>query len=117
LAALEHSRQEGPDGAVHGLHVEVEGEVPVFLGALEHRAVMDKARAVEKDIDGPDARGESLHGRGGAYVERQQIAGEPFQFGWIKVGRHYMATFARESLRRGAADAGPGGSDQSSFIL
>ena len=51
---LEHARQEGADRPVHRLHVEVEGEIPVLLGAFEHRAVMHEAGAVEEHVDRAD---------------------------------------------------------------
>src|SRR5262245_15523428 len=50
-AALgQHARQERLDSAVDRLDVEVEGEVPILLRAVEHRAVMDEAGGVEQHI-------------------------------------------------------------------
>jgi hypothetical protein len=48
----DHSGEEGAGGPVHGLDVEIEGEVPVLLGAIEDGALVDKACAVEEDVDG-----------------------------------------------------------------
>ena len=50
-AFLQHRRQERLDGAVHRLDVEVEGEVPVLLGAVEHAAVMHVAGAVDENVE------------------------------------------------------------------
>ena len=61
---LEHAGQEGADGAVHRLHVEVEGKIPVLLRAFQHRAVMHEAGAVEEHVDLADRRGELFHRRG-----------------------------------------------------
>ena len=54
LGAREHARQEGADRAVHRLHVEVEGEIPVLLAGVEHRAVMHEAGDVDQNVDRPD---------------------------------------------------------------
>ena len=43
-----------------GLDVQIEGELPLIVGAVEHGVVMDEARAVEENIDGPDTRRELL---------------------------------------------------------
>jgi hypothetical protein len=39
---------------MHRLDVDVEGKVPILVGAVKHAAVMDEARAVEQDVDRPD---------------------------------------------------------------
>ena len=48
----EHGGEERAAGAVHGFYVQIEGEIPVLLGAVEDGALVDEAGAVEEDVDG-----------------------------------------------------------------
>ena len=48
---LQHAGQECPDRAVHRLDVEIEREVPVLFGALEHAAVVHIAGAVDEHVE------------------------------------------------------------------
>ncbi len=69
LCPLEHARQERLDSAVHGLHVEIEREIPIFLAGGQHRSVMHKSGDVDEDVDLPDLRRISLHRLGRQHVE------------------------------------------------
>src|ERR1700730_4802932 len=53
-ALLQHARQKGADRAVHRLDVEIERELPVGVRSGEDGSVVNEARAVEEDVDGPD---------------------------------------------------------------
>ena len=61
---LQHAGQECPDRAMHRLDVEIEREVPVLFGALEHAAVVHIAGAVDEHVEraefGGDLLGERL---------------------------------------------------------
>ena len=68
-AGGEHGRQEGADGAVHRLDVEVEGEIQVLVRAVQDRAVVHEAGGVEQDVDLADALGDGVDGGAVADVE------------------------------------------------
>jgi hypothetical protein len=55
----QHGGQEGLDRAVHRAHVEVEGEAPLLLGAVEHGAVVHEAGGIEEHVHArvPGGRG------------------------------------------------------------
>jgi hypothetical protein len=66
----EHARQEGLDRAVHRFDVEVEGELPGLVVAVQDRAVMDEAGAVVEHVDVGKLRGDRLDRLGVGDVER-----------------------------------------------
>ena len=68
-ARLQHGRQEGADHAVHGGDVEVAGEAPVRLLAVENGPVMDKAGAVHQDIERAQAELTDFNGLGMSVME------------------------------------------------
>ena len=109
LTPLQHGRQEGPDDPVHAADIQVEGEVPVLLAAVQDRAVMNIAGAVHQDIDGAHFGGQRLDRLRVEHVERtdRQTFG-PLQFGklfQIDIGGDDLCALTRESEGRGAADA------------
>src|SRR5205085_5694078 len=55
VAGGQHAGQEGADGPVHRLDVEVEGKIPVGVRAIQYGAVMHEARGIKQDIDGAGA--------------------------------------------------------------
>ena len=68
-AAFQHARQERADGPVHRLDVEVEREIPVLVGAVQHGAVVHEAGGIEQDVGLADALGDGGDGGGVAHVE------------------------------------------------
>src|SRR5438552_6639096 len=71
LAPGQHGGQEGLDHPVMRLGIEIEGEIPGFLVAIEDGSVMDEARAVEQDIDICCAFCRSLDGLGPQHVKSE----------------------------------------------
>src|SRR5262249_13821246 len=104
----QHAGQERLDGAVDRLDVEIEGEVPVLLGAVEHGAVVHEAGGIEQDIDGAEPLGLRLDGGGIARIElhalrhaRRLQVGEGYL---VDVAGDHAGALARERDRRGPAD-------------
>ena len=79
-AARDHARQEGADHAEHRGDVEIEREGPIGLRALENRAGMHHARAIEENVDAVgEAGGEFLNGLGREHVEPRRLHARRFQ--------------------------------------
>ena len=121
FAIFQHARQERADRAVHRLDVEVERKIPVFVGAIQHRAVMHEARGIEQDVGLAGALG---HGGDRCAVARIELchlgdtfALEGFELGLVDVGGEYRRAFARKSHRAGAADSDGGGGDEGALAL
>ena len=117
----QHARQERLDGAVHGLDVEVEGEVPVGIGGVEHRAVMHEARRVEQHVDGPEPLRQRLDGGRVARVELDALGDarllQPGHRRLVEVAGDHLGALARESDRRRPADAGARGRAEGELAL
>jgi hypothetical protein len=128
--AGQHAGQERADGAVHGLGVQVEGEVPVFLAALEDGARVHDAGAIEQAIEravlGLELLRECGHGCGVEDVQpgrvqrdggrqRGGIGGQLGQAGLVHVGGPHLGALARQHQGRRPADAVGGGGDQDAF--
>ena len=110
LPLRQHARQERLDRAVHGLDVEVEGEVPVLVGAVEHRAVMHEARRVEQHVDRAQPLGLRLDGLGVARIELHALGDAGLlqlaERRLVDVAGDHLGAFARKGDGRGPADAG-----------
>ncbi len=61
LTLFQHAWQEGAARAVHGLGIEIEGEIPVLFLAIENGAGMNETGAVEQNIRMADIGSKSLH--------------------------------------------------------
>jgi hypothetical protein len=117
-----HCGDEGAASSIHRLHVKVEGEIPIGFGAIENRALMNEAGAVEENVDGAEFGGESVYGVDVADVEfagfdRRVSGGEFFEEVFVDVGGEYLGAFAREGGSGGGADALARGGDQCGFSL
>ena len=117
--AFEHRRQQGARDAVHRAHVEVEREVERDLVALEDRAGVHVAGAVEEDVDGALAvrldRRREHRARVGDVEAARLAAGGARQVGEqlvVDVGGDDAGAFANERFGGGAADALAGGGDE-----
>src|SRR3546814_11674871 len=90
-AVLQHGRQEGTDHAVHRLHVEVEGEVPILFRAVQDRAVVDIAGDVAQHVERRQLGGQRIHRLGVQHVEPAhgdaRRAGQLLQVRDVDVGR------------------------------
>ncbi len=74
------------------------------------RAMMDKAGAVEQDVDGSERLGERVDGFTRADVERSRRgAGNIADLAFVNIGRHDVRSLGKKRFCRGAADAGAGG--------
>ena len=65
-----HRGDERAACAIHRLHVEIEGKIPVGFGAIEDGALVNEAGAVEEDVDGAEFGGEGVDRVDVANVER-----------------------------------------------
>ena len=117
ISAFEHARKGRPDGAKHGLDVEVKGEVPFVVGGVQYGAVVDEARAVEKDIrlrvvdrclDTCRVAGIDKAGFDVRVIRTRQI----FKCRFADIGRNDVRTLVRHSDSTGAANALTGGCNQ-----
>ena len=104
----QHRRQERLDRAVHRLDVQIEGELPVLVGAFEHRAVRHIARGIEQDVHAADLLGRCLHRRRVEHIEPQGLCHAVLlqrrQSGLIDVRGDHASAFARERQRARLAD-------------
>ena len=99
-ALLQHARQQRLDRAVHGLDVEVEGEVPILVGAFENRALMHEAGRIDENVERPGPSGDELPRR--IRVRSTSSAAllrplQPFELRDIEIRRPDLGAFARES--------------------
>jgi len=93
---------------VHGLDVQIEREVPILFGALEHRAVVDEAGGVHEHVDGADLAGEPRDGFGRARIERAALRPvQAFKPGLIEIGGPDGCTLAQKAFSNGAPDPLP----------
>ena len=97
-------------------HIEVEGEIPVLVGALQNGAVMHEPGAVEYDVRRTDFGRELRYLRVLENVELAYFnARRAFQLGefcLVQIGCPHLGTLARESQRGGATDTLSCGSDE-----
>ena len=106
---------------MHRLDIEVEGKIPVLVGAIQHGAVMHEACRVEQDVGLAGALGHGGDRCAVAYVElrhfRDAFALEGFELGLVDVGSEHRCPFTRKSQRTGAADSHGGGGDEGALAL
>jgi hypothetical protein len=107
----QHAGQEGLDHPEHAAHVEIEGEPPLLVGGVEHRAVMDEARAIEQHIgcsrsfaSEPIA---ALSRTSSGSVRRPRTLASACELAASIVGRPDTRALARERARCGRADPCP----------
>src|SRR5262249_57894342 len=103
-------------------HVEIEQEVPVLLGTVEHAAVVDVSGAVHEHIEGAELGsnliGKRLDGCGRAHIELATLESfEPLQFFVVHIGGDHTSALRRENLCNGAADSLSRGSDERKLVL
>ena len=117
-ALRQHARQERLDEPVHGADVEVEGEVPRLVVALQDGAVVDVARGVAQDVDGADLLREVLHLLVREHVELAALgAGDAFQLGDVEIRRPHRRALGDVCLRDRAPDALSGRGDDRDLAL
>src|SRR5690606_36916801 len=105
-AALDHAGKNRPDHREHRIDVDLEAAPPVIDAAVEDRAVMDVADAIEQHVDPADAGSERTHGLCVRDVEHVRFAAfERCKRAAIEVDAYRSSAFAREALRGGATDA------------
>ena len=101
---------------MHRFHVEIERKFPVLVTAIEHRAVMHIAGAVDKNIERPefatDVSPERVDVVLRARVELAQLGAQSLKLVRVEIGRDHLGAFVGEFLRNGAADTLPGGSNE-----
>jgi hypothetical protein len=104
-----HPRQERPQHAMDRSDVEIERERPVGLVAVEHRAVLHKARTIDEDV-GRTIRlhhllRERIHSGSRAHIELVSPGrGETVQLAGIEIGRDYRRALGSVGLADGPAD-------------
>jgi hypothetical protein len=94
---------------MHGLHVEIEREVPVLLGAVEHAAMMHISGAVDEHVEraklGCNVAGEGLDRRSRAHVELVALEGfDTFEFLVFQIGGDQARALGCKSFGNGTAD-------------
>ena len=105
---VEHAGQKSLDGPVHGLDVQVHGEIPVGVGAFEHRAVVHEAGAVEQDVDRTDLPSKRIDGIGRADVQRMEVgAREPFELALVEIGGDDRGALCQKRFSGRSADPLP----------
>src|SRR5262249_48292111 len=106
---LQHAREERLDHSMHRFHVEIEGEVPILLGAVEHAAMMHVAGAVDEHVEcaelGCGLLRERLDRRGRAYVEFAALyALDSLELFLSQTGGDHAGTLGRKCIGDGTAD-------------
>src|SRR5580658_5573881 len=119
---LQHRRQECLDHAMHGFDVQIERKIPILIRAIEDRALVHVAGAIDQDIERAEfARnvcGERIDIVLRAHVELEGFLGlEPVKLVVGDVSRDDGGTLLDESFGDGAANALAGGGHQRDFIL
>src|SRR5262249_46848211 len=104
-----NAREECLDHSMHRFHVEIEGEVPILLGAVEHAAMMHVAGAVDEHVEraelGCRLLRERLDRRGRAYVELAALyALDAFKFRLFQIGAVPAGPLGRKRFGDGPAD-------------
>ena len=111
----QHGRQGGPDQPIHRLHIHVEREVPVLLGAVENRAIGNKAGAVDENIDLTHFRDDLCDRRIIAHVELPRVAFQIIKRPGVEVGCPYGCPFGHEALGNSPTDPLSGSGDKRRF--
>ena len=115
---LQHARKEGADHPVHRLDVDVEAAVPVLVGTIQHRSVVNPAGDVRQNIDFADTVG--IYGNG---VVRCDIEGlnrraiEVIEFRGVDIGREHRSPLGDKVLGDRPPDALPGCGNNRGFSL
>ena len=95
---------------MHRLDVEIEGKVPVRIGAVENTAVMDEAGAIHQKVSAAEIplhiACQPVNRLRGTDVEPQQPCGcKAVQFSGIEIGRNHLRAFRCKRFCDCAANA------------
>ena len=95
---------------MHGADVEIEGHVPVGVGAFKDAAGVDVAGRIEQDVDVADGFGRVFDGLGVAHVDQMRfgdaVIAQALQRIEADVGGDHARAFACKGDGGCAADAG-----------
>jgi hypothetical protein len=119
-AVFQHGGQEAAGHLVHGPHVQPPGKVEILGVAVEDRAVVDEARAIEQDVYRTRLGGEIGNGRVVGHVEAVGLRpglGHGRQRVSVDVGGEDLGALGEKGPRRRLPDARPGRGDQGALAF
>jgi hypothetical protein len=107
---------------MHRLDVEIEREVPILVGTIEHGAVMHEARAIHQDVRAAEVPfnvpRQGLDSGMGTNVERPRPFGcETRKLSGLEIGGDDMCAFRGKRFGDGTSNALSGGSDDGNLAL